>query len=145
MAAMEAARAAGRGEEQMRALGLLYRDWGLATPISLVEAGVTGLPLIATGGVRNGLDIARALALGASLVGLAFPFLKAANESFEAVCSVVEGLILELQVAMQLSGAANIASLRQVDVVVTGETYHWLKLRGFEKTLHGLAQRRMRV
>lgn len=142
MAAMEAVRAADRGDEQRSAIGQLYRDWGLATPISLVEAGVAGLPLIATGGVRNGLDMARALALGASLVGLAFPFLKAASESFEAVCAVVEGLILELQVAMQLSGAANIAAMRQVDVVVTGETYHWLKLRGFEETLCKLAQRR---
>lgn len=142
MSAMEAARATERGDEHMRAIGLLYRDWGIATPISLIEASVADLPLIATGGVRSGLDIARALALGASLVGLAFPFLKAANESFEAVCEVLDGLILELQVAMQLSGAVNIAAMRQVDVVVTGETYHWLKLRGFEEMLYGLAQRR---
>lgn len=142
MAALEGMRAAGRSDEQMQAIGLLYRDWGLATPISLVEASVAGLPLIATGGVRNGLDIARALALGASLVGLAYPFLKAANESFAAVCEIVEGLILELRVAMQLSGAASIAAMRQVDVVVTGETYHWLKLRGFEDILHRMAQRR---
>src|SRR5581483_9354194 len=98
--------------------------------------GAAGLPLIATGGVRSGLDIARALALGASLVGMAYPFLKAASESFEAVCELIEGLISELQVAMQLSGAASIAELSQTDVVVTGETYHWLKLRGFEATLY---------
>lgn len=139
MSALEAARA---GSQHTRAIGQLYRDWGLATPISLVEASVANVPLIATGGVRNGLDIARALALGASVVGLAWPFLKAANESFEAVCEVIESLILELRVAMQLSGAANVAAMRQVDVVVTGETYHWLKLRGFEDTLYKLAQRR---
>ncbi|MGH2478355.1 MAG: type 2 isopentenyl-diphosphate Delta-isomerase, partial [Ktedonobacteraceae bacterium] len=143
MSAMEVALATARGDEQARAIGLLYRDWGIATPISLVEASVAGLPLIATGGVRNGLDIACALALGASLVGLAFPFLKAASESFEAVCEVVESLILQLQVAMQLSGATSIEQLRQVDAVVTGETYHWLRMRGFEETLQKMATRRM--
>ncbi len=143
MAAMEVARATARGDEQARAIGLLYRDWGIATPISLIEASVARLPLIATGGVRSGLDIARALALGASLVGLASPFLKAASESFEAVCEVVEGLILQLQVAMQLSGAASIERLRQVDVVVTGETYHWLNMRGFAEIVRGMAQRHL--
>lgn len=142
MSAMEAVRAAEQGDERTHSIGQLYRDWGIPTPISLVEAGASNLPLIATGGVRNGLDIARALALGASLVGMAFPFLKAASVSFEAVCELLETLILELKVAMQLSGAANIAAMRQVDVVVTGETYHWLRLRGFEEMLSALARQR---
>ena len=141
MAAMEATRAGERGDTRMQSIGQLYRDWGIATPISLIEAGTCTLPLIATGGVRNGLDIARALALGASLVGMAFPFLQAANQSFEAVCELLEGLILELKVAMQLSGAASIDELRGTNVVVTGETYHWLRLRGFEETLQTLARR----
>jgi isopentenyl-diphosphate Delta-isomerase len=141
MSAMEAVRSNERGDTRTYAIGQLYRDWGIPTPISLVEAGTAGLPLISTGGVRSGLDIARALALGASVVGMAFPFLKAASESFEAVCELLEGLILELKVAMQLSGAANVNAMHQVDVVVTGETYHWLKLRGFEETLNTLARR----
>jgi isopentenyl-diphosphate Delta-isomerase len=142
MSAMEEVRSADRGDGHARAIGALYRDWGIPTPISVIEAASAGLPLIATGGVRSGLDMARALALGASLVGMAFPFLKAASESFEAVCELIERLILELKVAMQLSGAASVAQLQQADVVVTGETYHWLKLRGFETTLYTLAQRR---
>lgn len=143
MSAMESVRASGRGDERARLIGQLYRDWGIPTPISLVEARSAGLPLIATGGVRSGLDVARALALGASLVGMAFPFLKAASESFEAVCELLERLILELKVAMQLSGAASVAELRQADVVVSGETYHWLRVRGFEETLNELARRRL--
>jgi isopentenyl-diphosphate Delta-isomerase len=142
MAAMEEARSNDQGDERTRAIGALYRDWGIATPVSVVEAGVAHLPLIATGGARSGLDIVRALGLGASLVGMAFPFLKAASESFQAVCEVLDGLIFELKVAMQLSGAASIAEMRQVDLVVTGETYHWLRLRGFEETLQGFARRR---
>src|SRR6266436_9801761 len=144
MSAMEAARSRSRGDERTMNIGLLYRDWGIATPIAVVEAGVAGLPLISTGGVRNGLDIARALALGANLVGMGFPFLKAASESYEAVCELLETVVAEMKVAMQLSGAKNIEQMRQVDVVVTGETHNWLRLRGFEEQLKAMAQRRWR-
>ena len=144
MSAMEAARSQSRGDERNRNLGLLYRDWGIATPVAVVEASVAGLPLISTCGVRNGLDRARALALGATLVGMGFPFLKAASESYESVCALVETVVAELKVAMQLSGAANIAQLQQVDIVVTGETRNWLTMRGFEEALKSMAQRRWR-
>src|SRR3989441_1335753 len=144
MPAMEAARSRSRGDERTMNIGLLYRDWGIATPIAVVEAGVARLPLISTGGVRSGLDIARALALGATLVGMGFPFLKAASESYEAVCELLESVVAEMKVAMQLSGAANIGQLREVDVVVTGETRNWLTLRGFEEELKAMAQRRWR-
>jgi isopentenyl-diphosphate delta-isomerase len=144
MSAMEAARSRSRGDERTMNVGLLYRDWGIATPIAVVEAGMAGLPLISTGGVRNGLDVARALSLGATLVGMGFPFLKAASESYEKVCELLETVVAEMKVAMQLSGAANVAQLRQVDVVVTGETRAWLTLRGFELNLKEMAQRRWR-
>jgi isopentenyl-diphosphate delta-isomerase len=142
MPAIEAARSQSRGDNRNRNLGLLYQDWGIATPVSVVEAGVAELPLISTGGVRNGLDMARALALGATLVGMGFPFLKAASESYDAVCELLETVVAELKVAMQLSGAANVAQLRQVDIVVGGETRNWLTMRGFEETLKSMAQRR---
>jgi isopentenyl-diphosphate Delta-isomerase len=144
MSAMEAARSRSCGDEHTMNIGLLYRDWGIATPICVVEARIAQLPLISTGGVRNGLDVARALALGATLVGMGFPFLKAASESYEKVCQLLETTIAELKVAMQLSGAQNIAQLQQVDVVVTGETRNWLTLRGFEQTLKKMAQRHWR-
>jgi isopentenyl-diphosphate Delta-isomerase len=144
MSAMEAARSQSRGDERNRNIGLLYRDWGIATPVAVVEASVAGLPLISTGGVRNGLDMARALALGATLVGMGFPFLKAASQSYEAVCELLETVVSELKVAMQLSGAASIAQLQHVDIVVTGETRNWLNMRGFEETLKSMAQRRWR-
>lgn len=144
MSAMEAARSESRGDERTRNIGLLYRDWGIATPICVVEAGIANLPLISTGGVRNGLDIARALALGGTLVGMGFPFLKAASESYEQVCALLETVIAELKVAMQLSGASTIAQLHEADIVVTGETRNWLTLRGFEEKLKEMAQRRWR-
>ena len=141
MSAMEAARSDARGDERTRNIGLLFRDWGIATPVSIVEASVAHLPLISTGGVRNGLDMARALAMGATLVGMGFPFLKAASESYEAVCELVEGVVAELKVAMQLSGAASIEHLQQADIVITGETRNWLTMRGFEEELKAMARR----
>lgn len=144
MAALEAARSQARGDERTMDVGLLYRDWGIPTPICVVEASSAALPLIATGGVRNGLDSARALSLGATLVGMGFPFLKAASESYEKVCDLLETVIAELKMAMQLSGASTIAQLRQADIVVTGETGQWLTLRGFEEMLKEMAQRRWR-
>ena len=144
MSAMEAARSQSRGDKRTMNIGLLYKDWGIATPIAVVESSVAQLPLISTGGVRNGLDMARALALGATLAGMGFPFLKAASESYEAVCELVETVIAELKVAMQLSGASTIVQLREVDIVVTGETRNWLTLRGFEEDLKAMAQRRWR-
>jgi isopentenyl-diphosphate delta-isomerase len=144
MSAMEAARSQSRGDTRTMNIGMLYKDWGIATPIAVVESGVAQLPLISTGGVRNGLDMARALALGATLVGMGFPFLKAASESYEAVCELVETVIAQLKVAMQLSGANTIAQLCEVDIVVTGETRNWLTMRGFEEDLKVMAQRRWR-
>jgi len=144
MAEMEAARSKARGNEQTLNIGMLYRDWGIATPIAVVETMPAHLPIIATGGVRSGLDAARAIALGATLIGIGFPFLKAASESYEKVCEVIESTIAGLKVAMQLSGATNLAQLRNADVVVTGYTREWLTLRGFEEELKAMAQRRRR-
>jgi isopentenyl-diphosphate Delta-isomerase len=144
MSVLEAARSQARGDEQTMTTGLLFKDWGIATPIAIVEAGTARLPLISTGGVRNGLDAARALSLGASLIGIGFPFLKAASQSYECVCEIIESTIKQMKVAMQLSGAANLSQLREVDVVVTGATREWLSVRGFDDELKAMAQRRWR-
>ena len=141
MAAMERVRAEKRGDRITQAVGELYGDWGIATPISIVEAGVAQLPLISTGGVRSGLDAARAIALGATLVGIGFPLLKAAMDSDDAVTAYLEGFFTELNVAMQLTGSAALADLRATQVVVTGETRSWLELRGFGSQLVQMAQR----
>ncbi|HKB48773.1 MAG TPA: alpha-hydroxy-acid oxidizing protein, partial [Ktedonobacterales bacterium] len=119
--------------------------WGIATPIAVVEAaqGAPTLPLIATGGVRSGLDAARALTLGARLVGMGFPFLKAASEGEDALRAFMEQFIAELKVAMQLSGANTISALAGVPAVVTGATREWLELRGFGRVLRRLARRGM--
>lgn len=143
MAAMEAQRAQERGNPRAGAIGALYRDWGIVTPIAVVEAhaGAPTLPITATGGVRSGLDAARALALGATLVGMGYPFLQAASESVDSVREFLDQFLEELRVAMQLTGSASIAELRRAPVIVTGATRSWLELRGFGETLRTLAQR----
>src|SRR5437588_4290544 len=142
MSALEAERSKARGDARTHNIGLLFRDWGIATPVSIIEAKVARLPLISTGGVRTGLDMARARAPGATLGGMGFPFLKAASQSYEAVCELLERVIAELKVAMQLSGAATITALQQVDIRVTGETRNWPTMRGFDETVRAMAQRR---
>jgi isopentenyl-diphosphate delta-isomerase len=141
MAAMEAVRAGERGDTPTQTIGEIFRDWGIPTPISLVEARVADLPLIATGGVRTGLDAARALALGATLVGIGFPMLRAASQGDDAVTAYITGFLRELHVAMQLTGAGDLAALRSVPVVLGGATRAWLELRGFEDHVRALARR----
>jgi isopentenyl-diphosphate delta-isomerase len=71
------------------------------------------MPLIASGGVRTGLDIARAIALGADLCGLALPFLQAASISREAVDALIGTLVDGLRIAMFATGSASLAGLRR--------------------------------
>ncbi|HEX8997941.1 MAG TPA: type 2 isopentenyl-diphosphate Delta-isomerase [Ktedonobacterales bacterium] len=145
MAAMEAQRAQDRGDRTAGAIGALFRDWGIVTPIAVFEAHAAApdLPLTATGGVRSGLDAARALAMGATLIGMGFPFLKAAATSEQAVREFLDQFLTELRVAMQLTGSATVSDLRRAPVIVTGATRDWLQLRGFDEALHVLAQRGM--
>jgi len=100
--------------EQQRRLGLTFADWGLPTAECIVDirAIAPKMPLIASGGLRNGLDVAKAIALGADLAGLAWPFLQAAAESTEAVDALVQLLIAELTTVLFCTGNASLAQLQ---------------------------------
>jgi len=125
-AALEGARAAMAGDERGARLGELLRDWGIPTAVSVVQATAAGLPVIATGGVRSGLDAARALALGATAVGVGRPLLVAALDGEEALDRWIAGFLEELRVAAFLTGCRSAADLSAVPRVVTGETRRWL-------------------
>ncbi len=96
-----------------------FADWGIPTAEAIcnVRAAAPGVVVIASGGLRNGLDVAKCLALGASLCGLASPFLKAAAESEEAVSGVIAETARILRIAMFAAAAADIAQLQQTPLV----------------------------
>ena len=93
-------------------------DWGVPTAQALQEVRQTlpGMPLVASGGIRTGVDAAKALALGADVVALARPLLAPAIESAAAVVDVLGGFIEELRVCLHGCGAADLEKLRSVGV-----------------------------
>jgi isopentenyl-diphosphate delta-isomerase len=101
--------------ERLRRLARTFADWGIPTAESLVAVGQAAphLPLIASGGIRDGIDVAKCLALGASAAGLASPFLKAAVQSVEAVVDTIDFLTEELRIAMFCAGAGDVVALRE--------------------------------
>ena len=94
-------------------LGLLYQDWGLPTPLALMQLHDlrNRATLIASGGIRTGLDMAKSIVLGASLAGLAKPFLAAAMQSTDEVRHVIQRLRREFTTAMFLLGARKITDV----------------------------------
>jgi isopentenyl-diphosphate delta-isomerase len=123
--AVEMHRAKRKGDEDLAAIGQLYSDWGIPAPVSVIQAQV-GLPVMASGGVRNGLDLARGIVLGASCGGMARAFLPAALESADKVKDVLIRTKKELKVAMFLTGSADMAALAKKNCVITGPTKEWM-------------------
>ena len=95
-------------------LGLVFQDWGLPTPLALMALRPlrSKATLIASGGLRSGLDMAKATVLGASLCGLAAPFLGPAQESVAAVRAAIQRLRREFTTALFLLGCRSVAGLR---------------------------------
>jgi isopentenyl-diphosphate delta-isomerase len=108
-------------DAKQRRLGATFADWGIPTAECIVGVRKVSseVPLIASGGLQNGLDAAKALALGADVAGLARPFLQAAAQSVSALEMLVEVLIAEIATAMFCTGCANLYELKHSGVLET--------------------------
>ncbi|MDD4137894.1 MAG: type 2 isopentenyl-diphosphate Delta-isomerase [Methanoregula sp.] len=123
-------------EKSLKTLGQDLTGWGIPTVVSLAEVLATGGPVIASGGVRSGLDIAKSLAFGADLCGMALPFLKPAMESDEALVRTIDAIHRELTVAMFLTGSSGIADLRKAPLYLTGRTRQMIDKNNPARTRH---------
>lgn len=96
-----------------------FADWGIPTADAIQYAvkGAPHLPIFASGGLKDGIDIAKSIALGATLGGLAGAFLKAADVSVEAVDQLIRELHAQLKIAMLCSGASTIAELQRTPLL----------------------------
>ena len=96
-----------------------FADWGIPTADAIQYAanGAPNLKIIASGGLRDGIDIAKCIALGAILGGLAGPFLKVADQSVEATNQLIRELTAQFRIAMLCSGAQNISELQKTTLM----------------------------
>ena len=113
--------------EDMRSamLGDTFHDWGIPAPVSVVWASV-GIPVIASGGLMDGVQVAKGLALGAGCAGMARAVLAEALESKSKVIERLSLVQAELKAAMFLTGSRDVAALGKQKCILTGETREWL-------------------
>jgi len=141
-AAVEYYRAKGRKNSFQRGLGDVFWDWGIPTAVSIVEVSQsTHISVIASGGIRDGVDMAKALALKANLTSLSQPILEVAVKGVKETKNALSLLIKELKNCMFLVGADSVQALQKKPLVIVGKTAEWLKTRGFNTETY--AQRGM--
>jgi isopentenyl-diphosphate Delta-isomerase len=129
---VETRRAAAAGDASALSLGEAFWDWGIPTAASVALLAPLGFEaIVATGGIASGLDIARALALGANAAGFARPVLKALQAGGRTEARRYLGEVEnELRAAMLLTGCANVSALRTAPRVLGGELRQWLEQLG---------------
>ncbi|WP_373467817.1 type 2 isopentenyl-diphosphate Delta-isomerase [Acidianus infernus] len=122
----------------------LFAGWGIPTAASIIETrfAVPDAFIIGSGGIRNGLQIAKAIALGADIAGMASPVLKKAVEGKESLVSFFNKVIFELKAAMMLTGAKNVEELKRVPVVIWKELREWMESRGISLSTYEKVRKR---
>ncbi len=123
---VEAYRAAAVDDRRGENLGERFRTWGIPTAVSTVECTEVHPCVVASGGVRSGVDVAKAIALGAAAGGMAKPFLKPAAQGREEALKAVEDVVAELRTSMYVTGSKDIGELSNTRTVLTGITREYL-------------------
>ena len=122
--AVEAHRAT---DEDQKALANELWDWGIPTAASVAQCAGLGLEIVATGGLRSGSDVAKAVALGATVGGIAAGVLKAHKAGgYEGAKTYLRQAIQSIQANMLLTGCRTVEELRRAPKIVTGELAHWM-------------------
>jgi isopentenyl-diphosphate delta-isomerase len=110
-----------------------FLDWGIPTAVSLIEVAESVPPtidIVATGGIRHGLDVAKALRFGACMVGIAGPLVRCFYQGGEAtVFDYLTSLQTQLKQVMMMLGTRDLEALRQRPAIITGGTKAWLSDR----------------
>lgn len=106
-------------DESLARVASAFRGWGIPTAesIQMVRRAAPGVVVFASGGLRSGVDIAKCAALGASLGGMAGPFLAAAARSLEDTLQTIAEVRRELQICMFAAGAANLEQLKNTPLI----------------------------
>lgn len=138
-AIIERLRAERQGDRRGVALGTALAEWGIPTAVAITGAAAAGVPIVGTGGVRSGTDAAKALALGATAVGVARPLLLAAMDGDDAVEAWIDAFLSELRTVLLLSGCREPAQLHQRPLVIHGRTRAWLDDLGYTRARVGEA------
>ncbi|MBI2085214.1 MAG: type 2 isopentenyl-diphosphate Delta-isomerase [Candidatus Aenigmarchaeota archaeon] len=108
-------------------VGDTFNNWGIPTAVAIKWCKMSvKIPILASGGVYNGLDAAKAIALGAHACTIARPFLRAAVASYEKTKEEMERVIRELKIAIFLTGSKDLKQFRSKKIIITGRTNEFL-------------------
>ena len=132
-------RALENGRAELASAALTFQGWGIPTALSIVEArwAAPRACIIASGGVRSGLDAARAIALGADVAGAALPVIRAyAEEGAKGVRRLLETMVYEIRAAMFLAGAASLGGLRRAPLLLGPGLLEAMRQRGVDPHLY---------
>ena len=128
-AAIEYYRARKAGDEEKMRAGKSFWNWGVPSPASIRYCDV-GIPVIGSGGLRNGLDLFKALLMGASAGGFARTLLKGADVSEEQIQKEVSYIIRDFKIGMFLTGSRNVKEIREARHFITEPLKTWLDVYG---------------
>lgn len=105
-----------------------FENWGIPTAVSLIDVRrIVRIPVIASGGIRNGIDAAKAIVLGADLVGVALPLLKEVVKGRKYVLKWLRNFIEEMKITFFLIGAKNISEVKEKRFVLLGMMKEWIE------------------